>query len=113
MRNQFVGHFVIKKLHGSNAVEVLLSGPIANKHPTFPISLIKKYERSDEELFPNKIQSKEVDPPVESDGSKVIHKVMRERIILQNGQRIHQYLVKYEGNDIDTVSPRALTRLPS
>ena len=38
---------------------------------------------------------------------------MRERIILQNGQRIDQYLVKYEGNDIDSDECLTESQIPN
>ena len=37
----FIGPFVIKKLHGKNAVEVILTEELSKKHPVFPVSLIK------------------------------------------------------------------------
>ncbi|MBW0505336.1 hypothetical protein O181_045051 [Austropuccinia psidii MF-1] len=42
--NSYLGHFFIVALHGMNAVEVELSGELENKHPTFPVSLIKPYK---------------------------------------------------------------------
>ncbi|MBW0573293.1 hypothetical protein O181_113008 [Austropuccinia psidii MF-1] len=41
LQYSFAGTFVIKALHGENAVEVGLSEELSNKHPTFPVSLIK------------------------------------------------------------------------
>ncbi|MBW0571270.1 hypothetical protein O181_110985 [Austropuccinia psidii MF-1] len=41
LNDSFAGPFVIKALHGENAVEVKLSEELRNKHPTFPVSLIK------------------------------------------------------------------------
>ncbi|MBW0558704.1 hypothetical protein O181_098419, partial [Austropuccinia psidii MF-1] len=40
LKDSFAGPFVIKALHGENAVEVELSEELGNKHPTFPVSLI-------------------------------------------------------------------------
>ncbi|MBW0593526.1 hypothetical protein O181_133241 [Austropuccinia psidii MF-1] len=51
-KDSFSGPFVIKALHGENAVEVELSKELRNKHPTFPVSLIKPYKSSDAEKFP-------------------------------------------------------------
>ncbi|MBW0472639.1 hypothetical protein O181_012354 [Austropuccinia psidii MF-1] len=48
----YVGPFVIVSFHETNAVQVELSGELENKHPTFPVSLIKPYHPSDKELFP-------------------------------------------------------------
>ncbi|MBW0574174.1 hypothetical protein O181_113889 [Austropuccinia psidii MF-1] len=47
-----LGPFVIVALHGTNAVQVELSGKLQNKHPTFPVSLVKPYQQTDKELFP-------------------------------------------------------------
>ncbi|MBW0578027.1 hypothetical protein O181_117742 [Austropuccinia psidii MF-1] len=40
LKDSFAGPFVIKNLHGENAVEVELPEELSNKHPTFPVSLI-------------------------------------------------------------------------
>ncbi|MBW0498302.1 hypothetical protein O181_038017 [Austropuccinia psidii MF-1] len=47
LKDLFAGPFVIKPLHGENAVQVELSKELSNKHPTFPVSLIKPYKLSD------------------------------------------------------------------
>ncbi|MBW0574408.1 hypothetical protein O181_114123 [Austropuccinia psidii MF-1] len=52
LKDSFAGPFVIKALHGENAVEVELSEELSNKHPRFPVSLIKPYKYSDSEKFP-------------------------------------------------------------
>ncbi|MBW0549942.1 hypothetical protein O181_089657 [Austropuccinia psidii MF-1] len=49
LKDSFAGPFVIKALHGENSVEVELSEELSNKHPTFPVSLIKPYKSSDAE----------------------------------------------------------------
>ncbi|MBW0546397.1 hypothetical protein O181_086112 [Austropuccinia psidii MF-1] len=46
--------FVIVALHGTNAVQVELSGELENKYHTFPVSLIEPYQPADKELFPLK-----------------------------------------------------------
>ncbi|MBW0561946.1 hypothetical protein O181_101661 [Austropuccinia psidii MF-1] len=48
----FEGPFIIKALHGTNAVKVQLSGELESKQPTFHVSLIKHYTSSEKELFP-------------------------------------------------------------
>ncbi|MBW0550862.1 hypothetical protein O181_090577 [Austropuccinia psidii MF-1] len=40
LKDSYVGPFVIVALHGTNAVQVELSGELENKHPIFPVSLI-------------------------------------------------------------------------
>ncbi|MBW0474238.1 hypothetical protein O181_013953 [Austropuccinia psidii MF-1] len=51
LKDYYVGPFVIVYLHGTNAVYVELSGELENKHPTFPVSLIKPYQPADKEFF--------------------------------------------------------------
>ncbi|MBW0592746.1 hypothetical protein O181_132461, partial [Austropuccinia psidii MF-1] len=36
LKDSFAGPFVIKDLHGENAVEIELSEELSNKHPTYP-----------------------------------------------------------------------------
>ncbi|MBW0576330.1 hypothetical protein O181_116045 [Austropuccinia psidii MF-1] len=52
LKDSFAGPFMIKALHGTNAVQLELTGQLMNKHPTLPVSLIKPYSSSDKELFP-------------------------------------------------------------
>ncbi|MBW0571559.1 hypothetical protein O181_111274 [Austropuccinia psidii MF-1] len=47
LKDSYVGPFVIVALHGTNAVQVQLSVELENKHPTFPVSLIKPYQPAD------------------------------------------------------------------
>ncbi|MBW0557248.1 hypothetical protein O181_096963 [Austropuccinia psidii MF-1] len=43
LKYSFSGPFMIKALHGPNSVQLELTGELINKHPTFPVSLIKHY----------------------------------------------------------------------
>ncbi|MBW0576044.1 hypothetical protein O181_115759 [Austropuccinia psidii MF-1] len=52
LKYSFSGPLIIKALHGTNSVQVELSGELENKHPTFPVSLLKNYNSSDQESFP-------------------------------------------------------------
>ncbi|MBW0564851.1 hypothetical protein O181_104566 [Austropuccinia psidii MF-1] len=47
LKDAFAGRIVIQNLHEENAVEVELSEELSNKHPTFPLSLIKPYKSWD------------------------------------------------------------------
>ena len=38
LKDSFIGPFVIKYMHGPNAAEVILTGELERKHPTFPVS---------------------------------------------------------------------------
>ncbi|MBW0578371.1 hypothetical protein O181_118086 [Austropuccinia psidii MF-1] len=63
-KDSFAGPFVIKALHGENAVEVTLSEELSNKHPTFPVSLIKPYKSSNAERFPLRNKVPQAIPPI-------------------------------------------------
>ncbi|MBW0533756.1 hypothetical protein O181_073471 [Austropuccinia psidii MF-1] len=47
LKDSFAGPFMIKSLPGPNSVQVELTGELMNKHPAFPVSLIKPYSSSD------------------------------------------------------------------
>ncbi|MBW0590740.1 hypothetical protein O181_130455, partial [Austropuccinia psidii MF-1] len=93
LKNSYLGPFVIVSLHGINAVQVELSGEFENKHPTFPVSLIKPYQPTDKELFPLRNPTPLTVPPVEQDEDKKIKKVIKERRLRATNQR--EYLVRY------------------
>ncbi|MBW0561582.1 hypothetical protein O181_101297 [Austropuccinia psidii MF-1] len=67
LKDYYVGPFVIFALHGTNAVEVELSGGLENKHHTFPLSMIKPYQKTDKELFPLRNPTPLTVPQVEQD----------------------------------------------
>jgi hypothetical protein len=69
MRNSFAGPFLIKALHGKNAVEVILTEEFSRKHPTFLVSLIKHYHASDQEKFSDRNVISNTPTPVEEDTS--------------------------------------------
>ncbi|MBW0584552.1 hypothetical protein O181_124267 [Austropuccinia psidii MF-1] len=79
---------MIKALHGPNAVQLELTGELMNKHPTFPVSLIKPYSSSDKELFPLRNKPPLEIPPLEEGEEKKIVKVLKER----------EYLVRYRNS---------------
>ncbi|MBW0517166.1 hypothetical protein O181_056881 [Austropuccinia psidii MF-1] len=93
LKDSYVGTFVIVSLHGTNAVQVELSGELENEHPTFPYSLIKPYQSTDKELFPLRNPTPLTIPPVEQDDNKKIKKVIKERRLRGKNQR--EYLVRY------------------
>ncbi|MBW0491826.1 hypothetical protein O181_031541 [Austropuccinia psidii MF-1] len=51
LKDSFSVTFMIKALHGPNAVQLEITGELMNKDPAFPVSLIKPYSSSDKELF--------------------------------------------------------------
>ncbi|MBW0499715.1 hypothetical protein O181_039430 [Austropuccinia psidii MF-1] len=93
LKYSYVGPFVIVSLHGTNAVQVELSGELENKHPTFPVSLIKNHQPAAKELFPLRNPTPLTVPPVEQIEEKKIKKVNKERRIRCKNQR--EYLVRY------------------
>ncbi|MBW0505529.1 hypothetical protein O181_045244 [Austropuccinia psidii MF-1] len=51
LKYSYLGTFVMVALLGTNVVQVELSGELENKHPTFPVSLIKSYKQANKEFF--------------------------------------------------------------
>ncbi|MBW0572825.1 hypothetical protein O181_112540 [Austropuccinia psidii MF-1] len=92
LKDSFAGHFLIKFLHGENAVEVELSEELSNKHPKFPVSLIKPYESSDAENFPLRNKVPQAIPPIESSGTRKITKALKETNLRTN--KVREYLVR-------------------
>ncbi|MBW0546225.1 hypothetical protein O181_085940 [Austropuccinia psidii MF-1] len=88
-----LGPFIIAALHGTNAAQVELSGELENKHPTFPVSLIKPYQLTDKELFPLRNPTPLTVPPVKQDEDKKIKNIIEERRLRGKNQR--EYLVRY------------------
>ncbi|MBW0583227.1 hypothetical protein O181_122942 [Austropuccinia psidii MF-1] len=64
LKDSFAGPFIMKGLHGTNAVQVELSGELENKHPAFTVSLVKHYTSSDKELFPLRNETPLEVPPL-------------------------------------------------
>ncbi|MBW0567911.1 hypothetical protein O181_107626 [Austropuccinia psidii MF-1] len=77
LKYSFAGTFVIKALHGENAIEVELSEELSNKHPTFPVILVKPYKSSDAEMFPWRNKVPQSIPPIKSSGPKKITKFLK------------------------------------
>ncbi|MBW0527711.1 hypothetical protein O181_067426 [Austropuccinia psidii MF-1] len=93
LKDSFEGPFVIKALHGENAIELELSEELSNKHPTFPVSLVKPYESSDAEKFPLRNKAPQHIPPIEYSGTKKLTKVLKERKL--RIKKVREYLVRY------------------
>ncbi|MBW0553917.1 hypothetical protein O181_093632 [Austropuccinia psidii MF-1] len=77
LKDSFAGPFMIKALHGPNAVQLELTGELMNKHPAFPVSLIKPYSSSEKELFPLRNKPPLEIPPLEEGEEKKIVKVLK------------------------------------
>ncbi|MBW0575604.1 hypothetical protein O181_115319 [Austropuccinia psidii MF-1] len=70
LRYSFPGPFIIKAPHGTNAVQVELSGELENKHPALPVSLVKHYTSSDKELVPLRNETPLEVPPLDQSEEK-------------------------------------------
>ncbi|MBW0526458.1 hypothetical protein O181_066173 [Austropuccinia psidii MF-1] len=92
LKDSFAGPFVIKALHGENAIEVHLSEELSNKHPTFPVSLVKPYKSSDAENFPLRNKIPQNIPPIGSYGTEKSTKVFKERKL--RTKKVREYLVR-------------------
>ncbi|MBW0510492.1 hypothetical protein O181_050207 [Austropuccinia psidii MF-1] len=79
LKDAFSGLFMIKALHGPNAVQLELTGELMNKHQTFPVSLIKPYSSSEKEVFSLRNEPPLEIPPLEEGEEKKIEKVLKER----------------------------------
>ncbi|MBW0516503.1 hypothetical protein O181_056218 [Austropuccinia psidii MF-1] len=93
LKDSFAGPFMINALHGQNASQLELTGELMNKHPTFPVSLIKAYSSSDNELFPLRNKPPLEIPPLKEVEEKKIVKVLEERRTRNKKER--EYLVGY------------------
>ncbi|MBW0551731.1 hypothetical protein O181_091446 [Austropuccinia psidii MF-1] len=87
---------MIKALHGPNALQLELTGELMNKHPDFPVGLIKPYSSSDKELFPLRNKHPLEIPPLEEGEEKKILKVLKERRTRNKKER--EYLLGYKNS---------------
>ena len=102
MRDSFAGPFVVKALHGKNAVEVILTEEFSRKHPTFPVSLVKPYKDPNADKYPLRQKVKVVIPPVEKNPqNKVIQKILREKRLRVDSRDVMMYLARYKGMSAD------------
>ncbi|MBW0568518.1 hypothetical protein O181_108233 [Austropuccinia psidii MF-1] len=85
--------FIINALHGPNSVQLELISELINKHPTFPVILIKPYSSSDKELFSLRNKPPLEIPPLEEGEEKKIVKVLKER--RTRNRKEWEYLVRY------------------
>ncbi|MBW0493252.1 hypothetical protein O181_032967 [Austropuccinia psidii MF-1] len=92
LKDFFPGTFMIRALHGLNAVQLELEGELMDKNPTFPVSLIRPDSSSFRELFPLRYRSPlEIKPPEEGEEKKIV-KVLNENRTRNKKER--EYLVK-------------------
>ncbi|MBW0565836.1 hypothetical protein O181_105551 [Austropuccinia psidii MF-1] len=93
LKDSFSGPFMIKALHGPNSVQLELTGELMNKHPDFPLILIKTYSSSDKELFPLINKPPLEIPPLEEGEEKKIVKFLKERRTRNKKER--EYLARH------------------
>ncbi|MBW0523941.1 hypothetical protein O181_063656 [Austropuccinia psidii MF-1] len=93
LKDSFSGPFMIKALHGPNPVKLEFTGELMNKHPAFPVSLIKPYSSSDKESLSLTNKPPLEIPPLEEGEEKKIVKVLKERRTRNKKER--EYLVRY------------------
>ncbi|MBW0524303.1 hypothetical protein O181_064018 [Austropuccinia psidii MF-1] len=93
LKDSFAGPFMIKALHGTNAVQLELTGELMKKHPAFSVSLIKPHSSSDKELFPLRNKPPLEIPPLEEGEEKKIVKFLKER--RTRIKKEEEYLVRY------------------
>ncbi|MBW0517719.1 hypothetical protein O181_057434 [Austropuccinia psidii MF-1] len=89
----YLGPFFIVALHGANAFQVESSGELENKHPTFPVSLIKPHHPADKQLLLLRNPTPLTVSPVEQSEKKSIKRFIKEKILRGKNQR--EYLVRY------------------
>ncbi|MBW0562850.1 hypothetical protein O181_102565 [Austropuccinia psidii MF-1] len=77
LKDSFAGPFMIKALHGPNSVQLELTGELMNKHPNFPVSLIKPYSSSNKESFQLRNKPPLEIPPLKEGDLKKIVKVLK------------------------------------
>ncbi|MBW0587296.1 hypothetical protein O181_127011 [Austropuccinia psidii MF-1] len=94
LKDSFAGPSTIKALHVTNAVQVELTGELENKHPAFPVSLVKHYTSSYKELFPLRNETPLEVPPLDQSEDKKVLKVLKERRL--RGKNEREYLVRYK-----------------
>ncbi|MBW0582838.1 hypothetical protein O181_122553 [Austropuccinia psidii MF-1] len=79
LNDYFAGTFMKRSLHSLNAVQLELTGELMNKHPSFPLSLIKSYCSIYKLLFPLRNKPPLEVCPLEEGEDKKIVKVLKER----------------------------------
>ncbi|MBW0501542.1 hypothetical protein O181_041257 [Austropuccinia psidii MF-1] len=70
LKDSFAEPFMIKALHGPNAVQLEHTSELINKHPNFPVISIKTYSTDDKELFSLRNKPPLEIPPLEEGEEK-------------------------------------------
>ncbi|MBW0505791.1 hypothetical protein O181_045506 [Austropuccinia psidii MF-1] len=93
LKASFAGPFLIKAIHGENAIEVELSEEPRNKNHTFPVSLVKPYKSSDFERLTLGDKVPQHIYPIESSSTGKITQVLKGRKL--RTKKVREYLVRY------------------
>ena len=102
LQDSFVGPFIVTKLVGKNAVEVILTGEFERKHPVFPVSLLKPYKKSEESLSKNKTRVRPmVVVPVLQPEEKKFLKILKQKRVKHDNKDVILYLVRYKNKSAD------------
>ena len=102
LQDSFVGPFIVTKLVGKNAVEVILTGEFERKHPVFPVSLLKPYEKA--VTSPSKGMTRMrpiVVVPVLQPEEKKFLKILKQKRVKHDNKDVTLYLVRYKHKSAD------------
>jgi hypothetical protein len=98
LKDAFVGPFEVVKLHGPNAVKVRLTEGFEQKHPKFPISLIKKYKSSNRHHKPEEVAL----PPFENKNKELVPtKIIDKKLTRVAGTDCQLYLTRFKNQSIE------------
>ncbi|MBW0466184.1 hypothetical protein O181_005899 [Austropuccinia psidii MF-1] len=87
LKDSFSGPFIIEFFHATNTVQVEVIGELENKHPTFPVSLVKHYTSSDKKLFRLRIETPLEVPPLDQSEEEKGLKILKERRLRGKSER--------------------------
>ncbi|MBW0515535.1 hypothetical protein O181_055250 [Austropuccinia psidii MF-1] len=93
LKESFAGPLTIKALNRPDAVQLELTGELMDKHPAFPLSVLKAYRSSDKELFPLQNKPTFGIPLLKEGEERKIVKYLKERRTRNKKER--EYLVRY------------------
>ncbi|MBW0540929.1 hypothetical protein O181_080644 [Austropuccinia psidii MF-1] len=79
LKSSLAGPFIIKSLHGKNALKLELTGELKIEHPTFLGSLLKHYASGDKKLFPLRNETPLEVPPLDQTEEKKVLKFFKAR----------------------------------
>ncbi|MBW0488819.1 hypothetical protein O181_028534 [Austropuccinia psidii MF-1] len=113
MRDSFVGPFTIIKMIGKNEVEVRLTEEFSRKHPVFPVSLVKPYFQTEEDMFPSRKNNPTPPHIVEvEDSPGPVKKIIKSKKIRLNGGDQRQYLGRFKKQTSDKAKWLAEDAIP-